>query len=173
MLGVDVLEIRTLPKCFRYRTRLHWIRLRGASRTRSLSVNFILIYSSLLLLPFKYIYKFYQICHCLFYSCIAVGDEGLAALVTGCKKIKKLNVCYCTQITDQGMKHLSRLEELKEIEIRGLTQVTSLGITAIAIGCRSLAKLDMKHCDSVDDVGFLALAQHSEFLRQVHFQNSS
>ncbi|XP_039127389.1 LOW QUALITY PROTEIN: F-box/LRR-repeat protein 3-like [Dioscorea cayenensis subsp. rotundata] len=105
------------------------------------------------------------------YRCIAVGDEGLAALVTGCKKIKKLNVCYCTQITDQGMKHLSRLEELKEIEIRGLTQVTSLGITAIAIGCRSLAKLDMKHCDSVDDVGFLALTQHSEFLRQMNISD--
>ncbi|KAM0948511.1 putative leucine-rich repeat domain superfamily [Dioscorea sansibarensis] len=105
------------------------------------------------------------------YRCIAIGDEGLTALVAGCKKIKKLNMCYCTKITDRGMNHLSCLEELKEIEIRGLTQVTSLGITAIAIGCRSLAELDMKHCDSVDDVGFLALAQHSEFLRQINISN--
>ncbi|KAJ0980634.1 hypothetical protein J5N97_008889 [Dioscorea zingiberensis] len=105
------------------------------------------------------------------YRCIAVGDKGLAALVAGCKEIKKLNLCYCVRITDQGMSHLSHLEELTDIELRGLFRVTSLGITAIAIGCRSLVELDMKHCYSVDDAGFLALAQYSEYLRQMNITN--
>ncbi|XP_010931686.1 F-box/LRR-repeat protein 3 [Elaeis guineensis] len=102
------------------------------------------------------------------YRCTGIADGGLAAIAAGCKSLKKLNVCYCVRITDQGLKHLSFLEELSDLEMRGLVHVTSAGITAIAVGCKSLVELDMKRCYSVDDAGLWALSRCSEKLRQIN-----
>ncbi|XP_020101754.1 F-box/LRR-repeat protein 3-like isoform X1 [Ananas comosus] len=101
------------------------------------------------------------------YRCTAVTDNGLAAIAAGCKSLKRLNLCYCTQISDTGMKHLSCLEELTDLELRGLVRVTSSGITSLAMGCKSLVKLELKRCYSVDDAGLWALARYSENLRQL------
>lgn len=78
-----------------------------------------------------------------------------------------LNLCYCTQITDAGLKHLSALEELTNLELRCLVRITGIGITSIAIGCTSLIELDLKRCYSVDDAGLWALSRYSQNLRQV------
>ncbi|CAL9120586.1 unnamed protein product [Musa textilis] len=102
------------------------------------------------------------------YRCIEVTDDGLAAIATGCSKLQKFNLCYCTQITDRGMKHLSCLEDLRDLELRGLHHVTSLGVTSIAIGCRRLTELDLKRCNLVDNVGLCALAQYTGNLRQIN-----
>ncbi|XP_077218584.1 uncharacterized protein LOC143852846 isoform X1 [Tasmannia lanceolata] len=102
------------------------------------------------------------------YHCSGISDEGLAALARGCRKLKKLNLCYCIQISDQGLKHLSSLEELSDLELRRLVKITSNGVTAIAIGCKSLVELDIKRCYSIDDMGLWALAQYAKNLRQIN-----
>ena len=76
-------------------------------------------------------------------------------------------MCYCSEITDEGMKWLGELERLMELEMRELVRVTGVGVATMAAGCRSLVKLDTKMCRFVDDVGFLALAGHCQNLRQV------
>ncbi|XP_042521006.1 F-box/LRR-repeat protein 3 isoform X1 [Macadamia integrifolia] len=102
------------------------------------------------------------------YRCKGIGDYGLAAIASGCKKLKKLNICYCVEISDEGLKHLSTLEELVDLEMRSLLKVTSVGLTAIAVGCKSLAELDMKRCCGVCDAGFWALAHYSPNIRQIN-----
>ncbi|ONK78694.1 uncharacterized protein A4U43_C02F21460 [Asparagus officinalis] len=102
------------------------------------------------------------------YRCSRINDDGLASLAISCKKLKKLNICYCNEITDKGLKHLSSLKELQDLEMRSLYKVTSLGITAIAMGCISLTELDVKKCYSVDDMAMSALAQYSPNLRQIN-----
>jgi F-box/leucine-rich repeat protein 2/20 len=101
------------------------------------------------------------------YRCTAVTDDGLAAISNGCKRMKKLNLCYCNQISDTGLAHLRLLEELSDLELRGMVRMTSSGITAMAMGCRSLTQLDLKRCYSVDDAGMWALARYTENLRQL------
>lgn len=71
------------------------------------------------------------------------------------------------QITNQGLKCLSYLEGLSDLELRGLDNVTSVGITSIAFGCKGLVELDLKGCSSIDDAALFALAQYSQNLRQV------
>jgi len=71
------------------------------------------------------------------------------------------------------MKHLSSLKELFDLEMRALHRVTSLGVTAIAMGCSSLTELDVKRCYAVDDVAMCALAQYSPNIRQVDIQDKS
>lgn len=81
--------------------------------------------------------------------------------------MRMLNLCYCTQITDGGLKHVGGLEELANLELRCLVRVTGVGITSIAVGCSSLVELDLKRCYSVDDAGLWALSRYSQNLRQV------
>ncbi|KAJ0079812.1 hypothetical protein Patl1_22337 [Pistacia atlantica] len=102
------------------------------------------------------------------YRCTGIGDDGLAALSTGCKELKNLNLSYCDKITDRGMGYLGSLEELSDLELRGLMNLTSVGLTMIAVGCKKLADLDLKHCEKIDDSGFWALAFYSQNLRQIN-----
>ncbi|KAJ3681366.1 hypothetical protein LUZ60_015855 [Juncus effusus] len=101
------------------------------------------------------------------YRCTAVTDEGLASISAGCLKIRKLNLCYCNQISDTGLNSLGSLEDLSDLELRGLVRITSSGITSMAVGCRRLTHLDLKRCYSVDDAGMWALARYTENLRQL------
>lgn len=105
----------------------------------------------------------------LFYfcSCNGIDDDGLAALSSGCKNLEKLNLSYCTEVTDAGMKYISRLKDLSDLELRGLVKITSTGLKSVAAGCLRLAELDLKHCQKIKDPGFWALALYSQNLRQV------
>lgn len=98
---------------------------------------------------------------------MGIGDDGLAALSSGCKKLKKLNLSYCTEVTDLGMKSLSGLEELSDLEMRSLSNITGAGLSVLASGCKRLAELDLKHCENITDSGFWDLAYYSRNLRQV------
>ncbi|XP_057439331.1 F-box/LRR-repeat protein 3 isoform X2 [Lotus japonicus] len=100
--------------------------------------------------------------------CVCIGDDGLAGLADRCKKLIKLNVSYCKRITDRGMEYISHLAELSDLEMRGLSSITSIGVKAVAIGCTRLADLDLKQCEKVDDSGFCALAFYSQNLRQIN-----
>ncbi|XP_027351560.1 F-box/LRR-repeat protein 3 isoform X1 [Abrus precatorius] len=102
------------------------------------------------------------------YRCVQIGDDGLAALTIGCKKLTKLNLSYCKRITDRGMEYISHLGELSDLELRGLSNITSIGIKAVAVSCNRLADLDLKHCEKIDDSGFWALAFYSQNLRQIN-----
>ncbi|KAK4402160.1 F-box/LRR-repeat protein 3 [Sesamum angolense] len=103
------------------------------------------------------------------YRCTEIGDDGLAALSCGCKKLQKLILSYCDKVTDRGMECLSSLEELSDLELRGLPNITGTGLRKLAAGCRRLAELDLKSCENIDDSGFWALAYYSRNLRQVNF----
>ncbi|KAK2965869.1 hypothetical protein RJ640_024711 [Escallonia rubra] len=105
------------------------------------------------------------------YRCMGIGDDGLAALSRGCRKLKKLNLSYCIEVTDRGIESLSHLEELSDLEMRGLLNITGTGLTALAFGCKRLAELDLKHCVNISDSGFWALAYFSRNLRQINLGN--
>ncbi|KAK2966386.1 hypothetical protein RJ640_013696 [Escallonia rubra] len=105
------------------------------------------------------------------YRCMGIGDDGLAALSRGCRKLKKLKLSDCIDDTDSGIESLSHLEELSDLEMRGLPNITGTGLTALAFGCKRLAELDLKHCVNISDSGFWALAYFSGNLRQINLGN--
>ncbi|XP_021742934.1 F-box/LRR-repeat protein 3-like [Chenopodium quinoa] len=108
-----------------------------------------------------------KLCELDIYRCPNVGDGGMAALSIGCKKLKKLNVSYCSSLTDKGMEYIGRLEELNSLEMRSLMNVTGVGLQAVAVGCKKLSMLDLKHCENIQDSGFWALANYSNYMREV------
>jgi hypothetical protein len=70
-------------------------------------------------------------------------------------------------MTDTGLKCISNLSELSDLELRGISNITSIGIKAVAVNCKRLAHLDLKHCEKINDSGFWALAFYSQNLLQV------
>ncbi|KAL3750077.1 hypothetical protein ACJRO7_011112 [Eucalyptus globulus] len=112
-----------------------------------------------------------KICEIDLYRCNGIGDDALAALSSGCKKLRRLNLSYCSDVTDRGMEYLGQLEELWDLEMRSLFNVTGVGLMALAAGCKRLADLDMKYCENVDDSGFWALAYYARNLRQINLSH--
>ncbi|KAL7003119.1 hypothetical protein U1Q18_004276 [Sarracenia purpurea var. burkii] len=102
------------------------------------------------------------------YRCSGIDDNGIAALSSGCKKLKKLNLSYCNKVTDRGLQYLSQLEELSDLELRGLVNITGTGLMALASGCRRLSELDLKHCVSINDSGFWVIAYYLRNLQQIN-----
>lgn len=81
-----------------------------------------------------------------------------------------INIAYCKDVTDSSLISLSQCSRLNTLESRGCPLITSLGLTAIAVGCKQLSKLDIKKCCNIDDSGMAPLACFSQNLRQVNFQ---
>lgn len=101
------------------------------------------------------------------YRSIGITDKGVSEVACGCSNLETINMSYCTGISDESLKCLSKCARLNTLEIRGCPLVSSVGISAIASGCRQLSKLDIKKCHEINDSAMLSLAQFSHNLRQV------
>lgn len=102
-------------------------------------------------------------------SCRSSGitDAGIAAIANGCPALEMINIAYNDKITDNSLISLSKCLMLKALEIRGCPSVSSMGLSAIAMGCRQLMVLDIKKCVNINDNGMIPLAQFSQNLKQV------
>lgn len=98
---------------------------------------------------------------------MGISDEGVAAIATGCRRLKVVNVSYCVNITDGALHFLADLRDLLQLELRACGRVTSVGISYIAASCKHLRELDVKRCTYVGDPGVLALSNGCRNLRQV------
>lgn len=77
-----------------------------------------------------------------------------------------INIAYNDKITDSSLISLSKCLSLKALEIRGCCCISSVGLSAIAVGCKQLTVLDIKNCVNVNDDGMIPLAQFSHNLKQ-------
>ena len=96
-----------------------------------------------------------------------ITDKSIGAVAHGCPVLEMINLSYCKKITDKSLISLSQCVKLKTLEIRGCPQISSRGISAIAVGCKQLVKVDVKKCFSIDDSGMIPLACLSQNLREV------
>lgn len=85
--------------------------------------------------------------------------------------MQKLNLSYCSEVTDKGIEYLGHLPQLYNLEMRCLWNVTGTALTALATGCKRLAELDVKDCANIDDSGFMALAYYSRNLQQINLSH--
>ncbi|XVF46165.1 hypothetical protein PTKIN_Ptkin03bG0004900 [Pterospermum kingtungense] len=114
------------------------------------------------------------------YRCTAISDAGIAAigdgcpaLGDGCPALEMINIAYNDKITDNSLISLSKCSMLKALEIRGCPSVSSIGLSAIAVGCKQLTVLDIKKCFNITDNGMLPLAQFSQNLKQINLSYCS
>ncbi|XP_019187945.1 PREDICTED: F-box/LRR-repeat protein 3 isoform X2 [Ipomoea nil] len=107
------------------------------------------------------------------YRSAGVTDSGIYAIARGCLSLEMINIAYCNRITDHSFVSLSKCSKLNTLESRGCPLLTSSGLAAVAVGCKLLAKLDIKWCYNIDDSGMISLAQFSQNLRQINLSYTS
>ncbi|KAB5520175.1 hypothetical protein DKX38_024494 [Salix brachista] len=107
------------------------------------------------------------------YRSAGISDMGILAISRGCPGLEMINMSYCIDITDRSLISLSKCSRLNTFESRGCPLITSLGLAAIAVGCRQLIKLDIKKCHNIGDAAMLPLAHFSQNLRQITVSYSS
>ena len=96
-----------------------------------------------------------------------ITDSGILTIARGCPGLEMINISYCKDITDSSLISLSKCLRLNTLESRGCPLITSLGLAAVAVGCKQLTKLDIKKCCNINDAGMIPLAHFSQNLRQV------
>ncbi|MQM01789.1 hypothetical protein Taro_034545 [Colocasia esculenta] len=107
------------------------------------------------------------------YRSVGITDNGVAAIAQGCANLQMINLSYCMDITDSSLKSLSKCLRLNTLEIRGCPRVSSVGLSAISLGCKQIAKLDVKKCFDINDAGMIPLARLSRNLRQINLSYCS
>ncbi|PRQ34684.1 putative leucine-rich repeat domain, L domain-containing protein [Rosa chinensis] len=107
------------------------------------------------------------------YRSLGVTDVGIAKIAQGCPDLEMINIAYNNKITDSSLISLSECLRLKILELRGCPCVSTVGLSAVARGCRQLAVLDIKKCVNINDNGMLALGQFCHNLRQINLSYCS
>ncbi|CAI0424032.1 unnamed protein product [Linum tenue] len=123
-----------------------------------------------------------------------ITHVGLSSLISGAGRLQQLTLAYGSSVTlalANSLKMLPSLQSikldgcfvtssglkaigsLKTFESRGCPLITSLGLAAIAVGCRQLNKLDIKKCHNISDAGMLPLSHFSQNLRQITLSYTS
>ncbi|KAK6927159.1 Leucine-rich repeat [Dillenia turbinata] len=107
------------------------------------------------------------------YRCLGITDVGVASVAQGCPKLRVINVEYCNKVIDTSLRMLSNCLGLKALEARGCPCISSVGLLAIAEGCRLLTMLDIKNCYNINDSGMVSLACYSQNLKQINLSYCS
>ncbi|XP_021861299.1 F-box/LRR-repeat protein 3 [Spinacia oleracea] len=107
------------------------------------------------------------------YRSMDITDSGITAIARGCPSLEMINISYCQRITDASLISISKCAKLSTLECRGCPLMTSLGIAAIAVGCKHLTKLDIKKCYNINDFGVLPLAHFSQNLKEINMSCTS
>ncbi|PIN19691.1 hypothetical protein CDL12_07619 [Handroanthus impetiginosus] len=107
------------------------------------------------------------------YRSAEITDLSILSIAHGCTGLEMINIAYCKLISDRSLVALSKCPKLNTLESRGCPLITSLGLTAIAVGCKQLSKLDIKKCHNIDDKGMIPLAHFTQNLKQINLSYTS
>eukprot|EP00475_Leptophrys_vorax_P043960 TRINITY_DN863_c0_g1_i1.p1 TRINITY_DN863_c0_g1~~TRINITY_DN863_c0_g1_i1.p1 ORF type:complete len:435 (-),score=51.68 TRINITY_DN863_c0_g1_i1:29-1333(-) len=89
---------------------------------------------------------------------VDVGDEFLDALCGVAKSITQLAISSANpflgnRVTDNGLKSISGLTQLRDLNIMGARHITDQGVFFLSLSCASLIRLSIGFCVKVTDAG--------------------
>ncbi len=130
------------------------------------------------------------------HDCLLVGDEGIAALLSGCRRLEELNLKGITDLTDEAFER--GLEEIRPrlrnlnisdaaLSDRGLEVIarscpnlsilslqaknlTDQSIEILSHSCRKLVRLKILEADQISEEALLTLIQNNRELGHVTLQ---
>lgn len=93
-------------------------------------------------------------------DCQRVSDEGLRFISMGLANVlKSINLSFCVQITDSGMKHVAKISSLRELDLRSCDNISEMGISYLAEGGSRISSLDVSFCDKIGDQALEHISQ--------------
>lgn len=91
-------------------------------------------------------------------DCQRLSDEALKHISIGCTRLERINLSFCVNITDSGLKYLAKMPSLRELNLRACDNVSDVGMAYLADGGAPLSLLDISFCEKMSDqaLGFIS-----------------
>ncbi|PSR92662.1 F-box/LRR-repeat protein [Actinidia chinensis var. chinensis] len=87
-----------------------------------------------------------------------LSDTGLAAVGEGFKKLEKLSLIWCSNVTSAGVKSIAaKCSSLRSLDLQGC-YAGDQGLAAVGECCKQLEDLNLRFCEGLTDTGLIELA---------------
>ena len=93
-------------------------------------------------------------------DCQRLSDESLKHIAQGLTSLKTINLSFCISVTDSGLKFLSKMPKLEELNLRACDNISDIGMAGLAEdgGC-GVASLDVSFCEKIGDQALQHISQ--------------
>lgn len=89
-------------------------------------------------------------------DCQRLSDESLKYIAKGLTSLKQINLSFCISVTDSGLKFLSKMPKLDELNLRACDNISDIGMAGLAEdGSCGIASLDVSFCEKIGDQALL------------------
>ncbi|XP_041355889.1 uncharacterized protein LOC121373357 [Gigantopelta aegis] len=98
-------------------------------------------------------------------QCVKIKDKSLQELANGCPDIDYLHLLSCS-LTDNGIEHLSKLLNLRMLDISKIQQLSSRCVEMMVRSCKKLTVLSVSLNRAVDDECIRVIVQECTNLKR-------
>lgn len=93
-------------------------------------------------------------------DCQRLSDESLKHIAQGLTNLKTINLSFCISVTDSGLKFLSKMPKLEELNLRACDNISDIGMAGLAEdgGC-GISSLDVSFCEKIGDQALQHISQ--------------
>lgn len=92
-------------------------------------------------------------------DCQRLSDDALKHISAGLTELQSINLSFCINISDSGLKYLSKMSNLRELNLRACDNISDMGLAYLAEGGSRVSSLDVSFCDKVGDQALVHLSQ--------------
>ncbi|XP_054720807.1 F-box/LRR-repeat protein 14-like [Uloborus diversus] len=100
-------------------------------------------------------------------NCQLISNKGLSHISKGLHRLKTLDLGHCTNLTDDGMKYIARLNSLKQLSLHNCHWLSTKGLAYLGRKNSQLLSLDISACVRVCNQDMLVLGLGMSGLRQL------
>ncbi|KAL3677204.1 hypothetical protein R1sor_027152 [Riccia sorocarpa] len=101
-----------------------------------------------------------------------VGNEGIVAVVSGCRKLKKMKL-EKVNINDAGLEQSPCLQELRSLCISACQGLSDTALQVIGESCKQLRVFSLLNCEAASDVGLKEVTKSCLALENLHVEGCS
>jgi F-box/leucine-rich repeat protein 2/20 len=84
-----------------------------------------------------------------------LDNQGLHALLSHCPSLSDLTLSNCLYIDDTGLGYVSYCKEFRSLKLNFAPEITSIGLSQVAVSCRHLSVLHLVDCTAIENVEWL------------------
>lgn len=106
-------------------------------------------------------------------DCQKLTDESLRHISLGLPELEKINLSFCVSITDTGLKSISRIGTLRDLNLRSCDNISDIGIGFLAENGLNLHFLDVSFCANITDSAMRHIASGISSLQSLSLTTCS
>jgi hypothetical protein len=73
--------------------------------------------------------------------------------------LTRLDMSHCTEISDVGLWAIARhCRNIKELKLTKCDLITNIGLRSLSLACHNMKRMDFSHCHLLDDIGLTVLS---------------